>query len=211
MTLSRDMFTTDPALDSREITFENPTGARGAGGQAAGGRKGAPSRHIAPGERVILADIAGPGIVRHPWMAITPAPPQILRAQGLEVFYDHEKFPTICGTGLEDYAGTAWGMGQHDALYAGVPLDVRQPADVDDVESEVGGDTKFASFYRWHMLDPMMYANSLKVTIQQIGAALFETANTEERKAYEADHPVAGTGWQNLGPVTLGIVERVDD
>ena len=30
----------DTTLDSRSISFENPTGARGAGGQAAGGRKG---------------------------------------------------------------------------------------------------------------------------------------------------------------------------
>ena len=57
----------DPSLDSRAATFENPTGARGAGGQAHGGRKGAPSRRIAPGERVVLADIEGPGTVRHLW------------------------------------------------------------------------------------------------------------------------------------------------
>jgi hypothetical protein len=30
----------DLALDSRSISFENPTGARGAGGTSAGGRKG---------------------------------------------------------------------------------------------------------------------------------------------------------------------------
>ena len=32
----------DPSLDSRAATFENPDGARGAGGTAHGGRKGAP-------------------------------------------------------------------------------------------------------------------------------------------------------------------------
>ena len=40
----------DTGLDSRAVTFENPTGARGAGGTAAGGRKGAPSRRVRPGE-----------------------------------------------------------------------------------------------------------------------------------------------------------------
>lgn len=51
----------DTSLDCRSISFENPTGARGAGGTVAGGRKGAPNRRVAPGERVVLADIEGPG------------------------------------------------------------------------------------------------------------------------------------------------------
>ena len=78
----------DPTLDSRAVTFENPTGARGAGGQAHGGRKGRPSATIPPGERVVLADLDGPGIVRHLWMTFPPAPPETLRALVLEVFYD---------------------------------------------------------------------------------------------------------------------------
>jgi hypothetical protein len=46
----------DPRLDSRAATFENLTGARGAGRTAHGGRKGAPNRQLEPGERVVLAD-----------------------------------------------------------------------------------------------------------------------------------------------------------
>jgi hypothetical protein len=42
----------DTALDSRSITFENPTGGRGAGGTAAAGRKGAPMQVIAAGQHV---------------------------------------------------------------------------------------------------------------------------------------------------------------
>ena len=34
--------------------------------------------------------------------------------------------PTICGTGLEDYVGSAWGMGAHDGPYAGAPLVVER-------------------------------------------------------------------------------------
>lgn len=33
-----------------------------------------------------------------------------------------EKLPTICGTGLEDYVGSGWGMTAHTALYVGVPI-----------------------------------------------------------------------------------------
>ena len=39
----------DTELDCRSISFENPTGARGAGGTALGGRKGAPAKMMPPG------------------------------------------------------------------------------------------------------------------------------------------------------------------
>ena len=78
----------DPGLDCRAVTFENPTGARGAGGSAHGGRKGAPNRRIEAGERVVLADLEGPGTLRHIWMTFPPAPPETMRALWLEVFYD---------------------------------------------------------------------------------------------------------------------------
>jgi hypothetical protein len=59
----------DTGLTSRSISFENPTGAPGAGGKAASnlgpGRKGAPAREIKPGETVQLCDIKGPGTIRH--------------------------------------------------------------------------------------------------------------------------------------------------
>ncbi len=33
-----------------------------------------------------------------------------------------DALPTWCGTGLEDYVGTAWGMGEHQVPLQGVPL-----------------------------------------------------------------------------------------
>ena len=62
----------DPGLISRSISFENPTGEPGEGGKAASdlgpGRKGAAARTPKPGETVQLADIQGPGTIRHIWM-----------------------------------------------------------------------------------------------------------------------------------------------
>lgn len=78
----------DPTLESRSVSFENPTGARGGGGRSQGGRKGSPSGEIEPGARVVLADIEGPGTIRHVWMTIPPAPPERMRAVRLEIFYD---------------------------------------------------------------------------------------------------------------------------
>ncbi len=48
----------DIPVESRSISFENPTGAGGAGGKAASklgpGRKGSPSLDVKPGETVTL-------------------------------------------------------------------------------------------------------------------------------------------------------------
>jgi hypothetical protein len=85
----------DPGLDSRAVNFENPTGARGSGGTAAGGRKGAPSRLVGAGERVVLADLEGPGALRHFWATVMPQPPEILRAFTLEFFYDGASEPSV--------------------------------------------------------------------------------------------------------------------
>lgn len=105
-----------PDHESRAVTFENPTGARGAGGTAAGGRKGAPNRVIAPGETIDLVDIAGPGRIGHVWMTvgslpdISVAPPAFLRAQVLEVFYDDQREPSV-SVPVPDLFGAVHGVG----------------------------------------------------------------------------------------------------
>ena len=47
----------DLGLESRAVTFENPTGDRGAGGRAHGGRKGAPNRFFRNGDRAICSGV----------------------------------------------------------------------------------------------------------------------------------------------------------
>src|SRR5262245_65616042 len=91
----------DLSLDARAVTFENPTGARGAGGTAHGGRKGAPNKEIKPGERVVLADLEGPGVVRHVWLTVPPGRPERLRSLVLEVRYDGRAEPSIAVPGLD--------------------------------------------------------------------------------------------------------------
>jgi hypothetical protein len=342
----------DTRLDSRSISFENPTGAKGGGGTAHRGRKGAPQRIVAPGERLVLADIEGPGRVRHFWLTASPMPPEQMRRLVLEVFYDgldapsvsvplldffgcahgrpvplvtaytavHEgrgfnatfpmpfrrrvrfelwnaserafplyfqidytrndepaesgllhvsfrrenptvlgrdmeivaglagpgrflgcvigvrvlsdvrmqhhfgwygegevKFfldgdrahPTICGTGLEDYAGSAWGMAAHQALWSGVPHDQRDPNAIPPAACP-----DFASLYRWHGPDPIVFRRELRATVQQIGAVLIARGQEHLIEAIEAQNPVAGAGWLRDLPApayAFGICERVDD
>jgi hypothetical protein len=98
-------------LVSRSISFENPTGAAGEGGQAASGlgagRKGSPSKQIKPGETVQLCDIEGPGTIRHFWMT-TNHDPVSLRGLVLRTWWEGQEHPSIeCPVG--DFFGAAHG------------------------------------------------------------------------------------------------------
>jgi hypothetical protein len=88
----------DTGLVSRSISFENPTGEPGRGGQAASnlgvGRKGAPSRSIKPGETVQLCDIAGPGTIRHIWIT-TAREPEVQRAAVIRAYWEGQPHPSI--------------------------------------------------------------------------------------------------------------------
>jgi hypothetical protein len=117
-------------------------------------------------------------------------------------------FPTICGTGLEDYVGSAWGMGPHTAPYGGAPLVLTVPGSPPDAPPD------FVGFYRWHLQDPIMFTDELTVTIQQIGSMFFLDGQEEAMAAYESTHPVAGNGFiMNMAPgmLAFGLTERVDD
>lgn len=102
-------YAVDTTLESRSISFEHPTGARGAGGQAASplgiGRKGAPAKMLAAGEEVQLCDIEGSGTIRHIWITTFNAP-MYLRGAVIRAWWDGQDHPSIeCPLG--DFAGFA--------------------------------------------------------------------------------------------------------
>ena len=336
-----------PGYETRSASFENPTAARSGGGTAFGGRKGAPNRVLRPGDRVVLAELEGPGRLTHLWMTVAPladAPlPPVLRAQVLEAFYDglaepsvsvpacdyfgavhgvpapyasavtvanegrgwasrapmpfadalrleyenasavpvilyyqadfligavpdgtgflHSSFrrenpttlgedftivdgldgrgrlfgwtggvrtlddkrwwgegevklyldgetqPTICGTGTEDHLDSAWGLGEFAAPESGAPLVVGDGSGSRDHH-------RLISFYRWHLSDPVLFDQSLRVTVQQIGAALFGLGSEGEYEAFKQQVTPAGMGWLEgvvPGQHAFGLYERADD
>ena len=89
---------------SRAINAENPTGEPGRGGIAASelgpSRKGSPClRNIPSGETVTLADIDGPGCIRHIWITVdektTDADCFVLRDLVLRFYWDDESEPSV--------------------------------------------------------------------------------------------------------------------
>lgn len=76
-------------------------------------------------------------------------------------------FPTLCGTGLEDYFGSAWGIGEFMSPFLGCPLYLEG-----ENKGENGGSR--ISLYRFHLEDPIWFHTSLKVMVQQLGGAFIE-------------------------------------
>jgi hypothetical protein len=168
------------------------------------------------GQDFIISDgIEGPGRFLGCNVGVRVIDPGNWYGEGeVKMYIDGDQdLPTICGTGLEDYVGGAWGLGAHASLFAGAPL-VVGPATTPPNPEGPPTAVDFVGFYRWHLADPVMFARDLRVTIQQIGMAFFGPGQEAELEAYEQTNPVAGAGWMRPpGQVVpaWGITERVDD
>ena len=69
-------------------------------------------------------------------------------------------FPTICGTGMEDYFCGSFGFSEsYTTPYAGTTL----------ASDENGAPPQYWSLYRWHLPDPICFDSDLRVTIQALG------------------------------------------
>jgi hypothetical protein len=104
---AQSLFEVPDNIQSRWISFENPTGGHGAGGEANEGRKGAPSRTIKAGETVTLAEINGTGIIRRIWCTVA-GKPEIVRGVVLRIYWEDEAIPAVEAP-LQDFFGIPFG------------------------------------------------------------------------------------------------------
>jgi hypothetical protein len=79
-----------------------------------------------------------------------------------------DEWPTICGTGTEDYFGGAWNFehpqgqyGVYSTPFLGLPQ-VISPDGLYRSQQRFG-------MYRWHIQDPIRFKHDLRVTIQALG------------------------------------------
>ena len=98
------------------------------------------------------------------------------------------QYPTIAGTGTEDYIGSAWGLGTFTNLYNGCTI--------------ANDSTRQFNFYRWHIPDAIYFDKNIKVVLQQIGG----WGKNEVRELYKKG--------VNLKPITIdgpaGFVRLLD-
>lgn len=87
----------------------------------------------------------------------------------IKFYIDGDEYPTICGTGTEDYFCGSYNFEnkaekryqEFTTPYAGMPLVIR-PDGLYRSQMRFG-------LYRWHISDPVRFKKDLKVTIQALG------------------------------------------
>jgi len=122
----------------------------------------------------------------------------------VKIFLDGDaEFPTLCGTGTEDYICTAWGQGKYAMQWYGCPL-------ADHQNFHFG-------FYRFHGPDPIHFQRRARITIQQIGWGYTRELVKYMQQNGEAEVVLIGDGSRKLlatdtpGETDGVLFEREDD
>lgn len=116
----------------------------------------------------------------------------------MKFFIDGDKdYPTICGTGVEDYVGGAWAFFEKDdkGVTSRYPTTFTSPYMGYPCHTTVSGSRDCFGYdgvpshglYRFHVQDPICFQKDLRVTVQNIGydeEKLFERADDVSTVAY---------------------------
>ena len=105
----------------------------------------------------LIADLAGRGAYVGTVMSVTLAQDGWW-GEGDDFFYiDGERVPSLQGTGTEDYFNDAWGFRPRTGNWFGQPR----------WQGDNAGDSGVC--YRWHLLDPVSFNETLQVAIEHKG------------------------------------------
>ncbi len=146
---------------------------------------------------VVLEGVQGSGHYVGTYMALTTLQRYWWGEGEFKFYIDADcEYPTICSTGSEDYFGGAWSFARqkqgktveqtYSTAYLGYPYHSRHDS---LIHNEYHDDSlpPQRGFYRWHIPDPIVFRNGLKVTLQQIGSAYqgaFERSDDVSTVAY---------------------------
>lgn len=187
-------------VESRSITAENPSGAKGAGGMAEHGTgaeaardlgrgwKVSPSIHIDPGTTAVLADIGGRGTIRHIWLT---AAARQWRDLVLRAYWDGDSDCAV-EVPIGDFFCNGWGV-------------FSQVGSVPIASNPNGG---FNSYW------PMPFASAARVTLEN-------RSNEKATCYYQIDYTVgevAGTPlgylhaqWRRSNPLPYATTHEILD
>jgi hypothetical protein len=153
---------------------------------------------------IILDGVEGPGMYVGTVLGVRALSPDWWGEGEMKMYIDgDEKYPTICGTGSEDYFLAAYGMYEFQTPYHGCTLNLKNDFFTNPL----------VSMYRWHAVDPIYFKKSLKATMQQIGYK--PAADLYER----SDDWCSTAFWYQMAPIakvpplpdrearTAGIIE----
>ncbi len=144
------------------------------------------------GKDYLVLDAEGKGYYVGTVYAVRTRSPSWFGEGDEKIYIDGEAKPSIRGTGTEDYFLSAWGLKENSTPYFGVPY-VNQP------ERIVG---QMTCSYRWHIHDPLVFSNGIKVTFETFG-----WISPDENKAHKAtswnereDDFTSVAFWYQTGP-----------
>ena len=146
---------------------------------------------------VILDGVKGRGQYIGTYLALTTLERYWWGEGEVKFYLDGDTdYPTLCGTGTEDYFGGSWSFAKQEngrtveqtycTPFLGYPY---YSAHDTLVHNDYHNDDcpPMRGFYRWHLPDPIFFQQDLKVTIQQIGVChkgLFERQDDVASVAY---------------------------
>lgn len=79
-----------------------------------------------------------------------------------------DDWPTICGTGTEDYFGGAWSFEQPKGQYGAYSTPFLGMPQVIKPDGLWQSQQRFG-LYRWHVMDPVRFQRDLRITVQALG------------------------------------------
>ena len=113
------------------------------------------------------------------------------------------EFPTVCGTGTEDYFGGAWCFGHPDGEYSAYTTPYLGMPQVIMPDGFYQSQQRFG-LYRWHIQDPIRFEEELRVTIQALGwrsNSLRDNAPFDEWRYLPLQDDIASTAfWYQSEP-----------
>jgi hypothetical protein len=105
-------------------------------------------------------------------------------------------FPTICGTGTEDYFGGAWGF-DLNGVYQPFSTPFLGFHQVIRPDGNFQSQQRFG-LYRWHVRDPIRFQKDLRITIQALG---WRSALDEQLRYLPLQDDIASTTfWYQTEP-----------
>ena len=93
-------------------------------------------------------------------------------------------YPTLSGTGTEDYIGTGWGQGKFFTDYTGCLI--------------ADGENHQWGFYRYHVPDPIYFSSDCRVTIQQMGGGPPKEVDELQKAGAPLTIATTSQGWNNF-------------
>jgi len=165
-------------------------------------------------DHVVLDGVVGAGRYVGTYVALT-ALERYWWGEGEVKFYvdGDDALPSQCSTGLEDYAGGAWAFQDtlradppprpvtFSAPYCGYPY--YSDTDTTGASPFLQATPQSHAVYRWHLPDPVVFHERVRVTLQQIGAwdhGLFERRDDVSTVAYWYQAPGARNTLPPLPP-----------